>query len=67
MLASVKEELHDTLNILFVNITPREEVAIFVSSTFLRWDGVVLHDGRWDAVKRLSKCGVNMCAEVRVE
>ena len=55
------------MNILFVNITPREEVAIFVSSTFLRWDGVVLHDGRWDAAKGMNKCGVKMCEEVRAE
>jgi hypothetical protein len=50
-LALIGKELQISSDILFVDITPREEVAIFVSGAFLRWDGVVLHDGRWDVVK----------------
>ena len=47
----IGKELQISSDILFVDITPREEVAIFVSGAFLQWDGVVLHDGRWDVVK----------------
>lgn len=49
--ALIGKELQISLDILFVDITPREQVAIFVSGAFLQWDGVVLHDGRWDVVK----------------
>lgn len=54
-------------DVLFVNITPREKVAILISGAFLRWDGVVLHDGKWDAVKRLGECGMKICEEVKAQ
>jgi hypothetical protein len=59
------EELQDTVNILFVNITPRKEVAVLISGTLLRWDGVVFHGARWDAIKGFGKCEVEKCKEVR--